>query len=104
MNPTAYRRIKDHGGVILARPLTPTVANAKAAEACAPTCPWRPATTKGGSCPSTSREPHGSADDGRCRFDPGPSRREIKQHARGVKAALVLGAQGVYVGTRFFHH
>ncbi|MEK1323409.1 nitronate monooxygenase [Limosilactobacillus fermentum] len=96
-----YRRIKDHGGVILARPLTPTVANAKAAEAYGADILVATGYDEGGILPQHFQGT----------FTVVPTMADAVSipvlaagginDARGVRAALVLGAQGVYVGTRF---
>lgn len=100
-NQDVYNRIKEHGGIIIARPLTPTVKNAKLAEQFGADIFVATGYDEGGILP----------EDGLGTFTAVPmivdainipvlAAGGINDN-RGVKAAFALGASGVYVGSRF---
>lgn len=100
-NRDVYRRIKEHDGTIIARPLTPTVENAKLAEKFGADIFVATGYDEGGILP----------EDGQGTFTVVPmivdainipvlAAGGINDH-RSVKAAFALGASGVYVGSRF---
>lgn len=100
-NQDVYRQIKSHGGIILARPLTPTVENARLAEQYGADIFVATGFDEGGDLPNN----HWGT------FTVVPAIVDVINipvlaaggitDNRGVKAAMALGADGVYLGTRF---
>lgn len=100
-NLDVYRQIKAHDGIILARPLTPSVENAQLAERYGADVFIATGFDEGGDLPGS----HWGT------FTVVPAIVDAVNipvlaaggitDSRGVKAVMALGADGVYMGTRF---
>lgn len=101
VNKKVFAQIKNHGGTIIHRPLTPTIAKMKYAEAVGADILVATGYDEGGVIPDKA---FGT-------FTVVPTMVDAVNipvlaagginDSRGVKAAFALGAKGVYVGTRF---
>lgn len=101
VNRNIFKEIKDHGGIIIYRELTPSVASAKKAEECGVDVIVATGYDEGGHIPQRQIGT----------FSIVPTIVDVVNipviaagginDVRGVRAAFALGAEGVYVGTRF---
>ncbi|MDY1545124.1 MULTISPECIES: NAD(P)H-dependent flavin oxidoreductase [Lactiplantibacillus] len=100
-NQAVYDQIKAHSGIIIARPLTPTIYNAQLAEKLGADVFVATGYDEGGILPQSGQGTFTAipmiAD---ALNIPVLAAGGINDH-RGVNAALALGADGVYVGSRF---
>lgn len=100
-NQTAFNTIKEHDGIIIFRPLTPTVKEMQRAEAMGADILVATGRDEGGVLPE---QEYGT-------FTVVPAMVDAVSipvlaagginDSRGVDAAIALGAEGVYIGTRF---
>lgn len=100
-NQDLFQKIKARGGVVIFRPLTPTVANMREAEAFGADLLVATGYDEGGHIPQRALGT----------FTVVPTMADAVNipvlaagginDRRGVQAAFALGAQGVYIGTRF---
>lgn len=101
VNRNIFKEIKDRGGIIIYRELTPSVASAKKAEECGVDVIVATGYDEGGHIPQRQIGT----------FSIVPTIVDVVNipviaagginDIRGVRAAFALGAEGVYVGTRF---
>lgn len=101
VNRNIFKEIKDRGGIIIYRELTPSVASAKKAEECGVDVIVATGYDEGGHIPQRQIGT----------FSIVPTIVDVVNipviaagginDVRGVRAAFALGAEGVYVGTRF---
>lgn len=101
VNRTVFKEIKDRGGIIIFRELTPSVASAKIAEASGVDLIVATGYDEGGHMPQrqigTFSIVPTIVDSVNIPVIAAGGINDI----RGVRAAFALGAEGVYVGTRF---